>query len=418
MGIHPVTGVVPSQANNAFVPEHPSLCDRYYPTDPCVTRIDVDALNALTSEVRRVIDAVGGYNCDSTNNMLPAIKKLICWFSYVVAENDPSLEPPADAANPVTVYNPDGTTTTCLTTTPADGCPSIWINKTTGVLWFYDREAETWIPVRSQQCGVGAPTEATPHNPGLYLDTVTKQLYVNCSGAWILVVPNQCGAGPPTGQTATRPGIYFDYTNQVLYVRCTDQWLAISTHQCGQGAPTVNTPTRPGFWYDLNGGVLYVRCGNAWYATADRIPPRPEEGCFQLVSNDGDLSWVPCGDQGQLDLCSVPKAARNPQLDLLGIQCTGTGARLVPIPVGGSDVGSVRLCFSANNNYGLPNVGATYTELALASNPFGISINGVNNPSATRSWKIIDAFRITESSGFGGTSESVPGAMVLIQRVS
>lgn len=142
MSIHPTNGVPPSQANRAYCPEHPSQCDLYYGTNPCLQQIDIDALNALISNVRRVIDECGSYDCASLDALFEAIKCIVCKYAFTMEDVDPPENGSEEIIEEIT--NPDGSTTFCRTIKDEDPCPAVWFNRVSGCVFFWDRRDKQW----------------------------------------------------------------------------------------------------------------------------------------------------------------------------------------------------------------------------------------------------------------------------------
>lgn len=80
-GFFPATGVVPAQANNAFVPTQTPVsgCSAlYYASNRCNQRIDTDALNGLMAVIAAAIDDAGlGYDCSDPHQLRLAIEAII-----------------------------------------------------------------------------------------------------------------------------------------------------------------------------------------------------------------------------------------------------------------------------------------------------------------------------------------------------
>lgn len=73
-GIFPINGVAPSHAVNTFTPTVvPECVLKWYDKD-CPQKVDGDALNAIQSEILRVIDCFGiAYDCTRTDHLARAL---------------------------------------------------------------------------------------------------------------------------------------------------------------------------------------------------------------------------------------------------------------------------------------------------------------------------------------------------------
>lgn len=126
MGIHPTNGVPSYSANMAFQPTRASSCDLYYGSNRCAVQIDIDALNAIVSELRRVVDAYRDYDCSATDNLLNALDLLVCDKSIQGGSGSPT------AATPT--------------------CPQLYIDYDAGEFWFYNQDQGAWNSVSGGAC--------------------------------------------------------------------------------------------------------------------------------------------------------------------------------------------------------------------------------------------------------------------------
>lgn len=181
-GIYPETpGYPASQADNAYIPETKPLasCPPLYYGRDCAQTLDVNALNALISELSAIADAAGNpWNCNKLTNAIDAIKELICAGIFRIGVNTPNANTPT--------------------------CPPLYLKSSTCELWAWKGNA--WCPIGGGGGGGG----------GDPLDCATVDPFVITRGN-----------GSPGGSTPTCPSFYLDVDTCTLWVWKGTAWCSI-----------------------------------------------------------------------------------------------------------------------------------------------------------------------------------------------
>lgn len=161
----------------------------------CGVRVDRDSLNQQIWALSWVAYRAGmtpscGTDEESVGWLADAIIQLICDHQIGFSDSDPTATSNATTTT-TTTTNADGSITTCTTTTTTGVCPKFHFNTTTGELWVYDEDTNTWSPVGGSGVHQGPCSDYAagnvPDNVDMWFQEDMNRMVMRQGDVWVAV---------------------------------------------------------------------------------------------------------------------------------------------------------------------------------------------------------------------------------------